>query len=215
MYLAFDVETTGLETHCNVLTAYFIILDSNYNQIDSLDLKIKYPYYTIYTKALEINKIDILEHEKDINCVYKELAILKLNAFLEKNKNKNNIELKIMGHNVQFDLKMLLNNGIFTNELIDKYIDLSKHIDTLVFAKELKSKKLIPQNQSLSLSKICYYYDLNNELDNNLHNNLDNNLHNNLNNNLNNNFHNAEYDIKLTILLYKKLNQIKYDHDSN
>ena len=63
MYLAFDVETTGLETHCNVLTAYFIILDSNYNQIDSLDLKIKYPYYTIYTKALEINKIDILEHD--------------------------------------------------------------------------------------------------------------------------------------------------------
>ncbi len=195
MYLAFDVETTGLETHCNVLTAFFIILDSNYNQIDSLDLKIKYPYYTIYTKALEINKIDILEHEKDINCVYKELAILKLNAFLEKNKNKNNIKLKIMGHNVQFDLKMLLNNDIFTNELIDKYIDLSKHIDTLVFAKELKSKKLIPQNQSLSLSKICYYYDLNNEFDNN--------------------FHNAEYDIKLTILLYKKLNQIKSDHDSN
>ena len=50
MYLAFDVETTGLETHCNVLTAFFIILDSNYNQIDSLDLKIKYPYYTIYTR---------------------------------------------------------------------------------------------------------------------------------------------------------------------
>ena len=112
-----------------------------------------------------------------------------------------------MGHNVQFDLKMLLNNDIFTNELIDKYMDLSKHIDTLVFAKELKSKKLIPQNQSLSLSKICYYYDLNNELDNKLDNELDNKL--------DNNFHNAEYDIKLTILLYKKLNQIKSDHDSN
>ena len=100
-----------------------------------------------------------------------------------------------MGHNVQFDLKMLINNNIFSNELIEKYLDLSKHIDTLVFAKELKLKKLIPKKQSLSLSKICYYYELNNDLDNK--------------------FHNAEYDIKLTILLFKKLKQIESDYDSN
>jgi DNA polymerase III alpha subunit (gram-positive type) len=189
MYLAFDVETTGLENHCNVLTAYFIILNSEFNKIDTLDLKIKYPYYVIYPKALEVNQINILEHDKDEQSVYKELAILKLNAFLEK--NKTDIKYKIMGHNVQFDLKMLINNNIFYDELINKYLDLSENIDTLTYAKKLKNKKIIPKNQSLSLSKICYYYDLN------------------YNNNVN--FHNAEYDINLTVLLYKKLKQIESD----
>jgi DNA polymerase-3 subunit epsilon len=191
MYLAFDVETTGLETNCNVLTAYFIILDADYNKIDTLDLKIKYPYYIIYPKALEINKIDILKHDKDINSVYTELAILKLNSFLEK--NKTNTKYKIMGHNVQFDLNMLINNNILTKEYIDIYLDLSKYIDTLILARELKLKKIIPKNQSLSLSKLCYYYDLYNELENK--------------------FHNAEYDIKLTILLYKKLKYIESNNE--
>ena len=63
MYLAFDVETTGLENHCNVLTAYFIILNSEFNEIDTLDLKIKYPYYVIYPKALEVNQINILDNQ--------------------------------------------------------------------------------------------------------------------------------------------------------
>ena len=191
MYLAFDVETTGLETNCNVLTAYFIILDADYNKIDTLDLKIKYPYYIIYPKALEINKIDILKHDKDINSVYTELAILKLNSILEK--NKTNTKYKIMGHNVQFDLNMLINNNILTKEYIDIYLDLSKYIDTLILARELKLKKIIPKNQSLSLSKLCYYYDLYNELENK--------------------FHNAEYDIKLTILLYKKLKYIESNNE--
>ena len=193
MYLAFDVETTGLENHCNVLTAYFIILNSEFNEIDTLDLKIKYPYYVIYPKALEVNQINILEHDKDEQSVYKELAILKLNAFLEK--NKTDIKYKIMGHNVQFDLKMLINNNIFYDELINKYLDLSENVDTLTYAKKLKNKKLIPKNQSLSLSKICCYYDLN-------YNNIVN-------------FHNAKYDIILTILLYKKLKQIETDYSSN
>ena len=191
MYLAFDVETTGLYDNCNVLTGYFIILDSNFNEIDYLDLKIKYPFYIIYPKALEVNQINILEHDKDKNTIYKELAIIKLNHFLEK--NKTNIKYKIMGHNVQFDLNMLINNNILTKEYIDIYLDLSKYIDTLILARELKLKKIIPKNQSLSLSKLCYYYDLYNELENK--------------------FHNAEYDIKLTILLYKKLKYIESNNE--
>lgn len=189
MYLAFDVETTGLYENCNVLTAYFIILDSDFNQIDCLDLKIKYPFYIIYTKALEINKINLLEHDKDKNTIYKELAIIKLNNFLEK--NKSNIKYNIMGHNIQFDVKMLINNDILTKETINKYLDLSIQLDTLNYAKELKNKKIIPKKQSLSLSKLCYYYDLNND---------------------NENFHNAEYDIKLTISLYKKLKELDDDN---
>ena len=192
MYLAFDVETTGLYENCNVLTAYFIILDENLNVIDHLDLKIKYPFYIVYTKALEINKINLLDHDNNNNTIYKEFASLKLNHFLEK--NKTDIKYKIMGHNVQFDLKMLISNNILTKDSIDVYFDLSLQLDTLNYAKELKNKKKIPKNQSLSLSKLCYFYNLN------------------LNDENKEDFHNAEFDIKLTILLYKKLKEIDEDY---
>ena len=179
MYLAFDTETTGLFDNCNVLTAYFIILDKDLNELDSLDLKIKYNFYTIYTKAMEINKIDLIEHDKI--ALTKEEAINKLELFL--NKNKTHEKFSIMGHNVVFDLKMLKSNGIFTDELIETYI-LEDCVDTLILARKLKKEKRISQYQSLSLNKICNYYDIS----------LDSN----------DKFHNAEYDIRMTVELYKK-----------
>ena len=35
MYLAVDTETTGLSSNCQVLTAYFIILDDKFEEIDT------------------------------------------------------------------------------------------------------------------------------------------------------------------------------------
>ena len=52
VYLAFDCETTGLLSTCNILTSYFVILDDNLNILDELDLKIKHDYYIIFTKSL-------------------------------------------------------------------------------------------------------------------------------------------------------------------
>jgi DNA polymerase III epsilon subunit-like protein len=185
MFLAIDTETTGLEDECNVLTAYFIILDNNLNRIDVLDLKIKHKYYTVYPQALEINKINLLDHHNDSESLYLELAMIKLSSFLEKNKDNN--KYKILGHNVQFDLKMLISNNLINSDCINAYLNIDKVYDTLILAKKLKQLKLIPLKQSLSLSKICYYFELN-------ENSIDSV-----------NFHNAEYDVKLTVLLYKKL----------
>ena len=182
-YLAFDTETTGLSADCNVLTSFFIILDSGLNQVATLDLQIKHDFYTVYTKALEINKIDLLEHDK--NAIPKSEAIMKLENFLEK--YKTNEKYIILGHNILFDLKMLRHNNILSKEIKEKYIS-NIYYDTLTLSRKLKSEKKIPYNQSLSLNKICYYYDisLNNECK----------------------FHNAEYDIKMTVELYKKLIEI-------
>lgn len=189
MYLAFDTETTGLEANSNVLTAYFIILDSDFNQIDNLNLQIKYPFYTVYPQALEVNKINLISHHNDINSLNVNLAMIKLSTFLEKNKKDNKYIL--LGHNVQFDIQMLINNNIFTQDIIDIYLDMDNLLDTFLYAKKLKNMKLIPYRQSLSLSKLIYYFDLNN---------------------ININFHNAEDDIKVTILLYKKLKELELNN---
>lgn len=187
MYLAFDTETTGLTEDCNVLTVYFVILDNNLKEIASLDLKIKHAFYKVYTKALEINKIDLIEHDKTAISI--EDAMTTLYLFLESHYNGAYIPL---GHNILYDIKMLKLNNILSQELYDIYFS-SKYVDTLVISRFLKSCKLIPNKQSLSLSKICYYFDIN----------IDSEL----------SAHNSEYDTKMTILLFEKLQNIIKDND--
>lgn len=181
-YLVFDCETTGLLPSCNVLTAYFIILDKDFNIIDELDLIIKHDYYIIFPKALEINKINILEHDKQ--------GISKIDAnkqIIDFLKKYNTI-YKIIGHNIKFDINMLKSNTLITDNDINNYFD-KNILDTYDLAKKLKYNKKISRFQSLSLNKLCNFLDIDCKLDSN--------------------FHNAKYDSYMTIELYKKLCDIK------
>jgi hypothetical protein len=112
------------------------------------------------------------------------LSIYKMNSNQFLHKNKTDDKYKMLGHNVSYDLKMLKSNNIFTNEIMEKFIS-DESVDTLTLMRKIKSDKHIPSKQSLSLSKICYYYDI--ELDTDV------------------GYHNAEYDIHMTIELYKKI----------
>jgi DNA polymerase III epsilon subunit-like protein len=180
VFLCFDTETTGLLDNCNVLTAYFIILDNDLNEIDSLDLKIKHNTYIVQTKALEINKINLIEHEK--TAIKKADAKEQLEQFLSK--YKQNEKYIPLGHNINFDLKMLKNNQLLSDAAIECYFS-PNDIDTLTIAKFMKSCKKIPIKQSLSLVNLCNYFNICLDTD------LDP--------------HNAEYDIKMTIKLFKVL----------
>lgn len=190
-YLAFDCETTGLTPNCNVLTAYFIILDNHLNKIDELDLKIKHDFYNVYTKALEINKIDLIEHDKtSISIQNSNQLLLK---FLEK--NFNNKKYTIIGHNISFDIKMILSNKLITNDDFNKYFITEYYSDTYSICKELKKLQKINKCQSLSLNKLCNYFNIKlNETDETDETNIC--------------FHNARYDTLCTIQLYKKIKEI-------
>lgn len=184
-YLSFDCETTGLTKNCNVLTIYFIILDNQLNKIDDLNLNIKHEYYTIFIKALEINKINLLEHDKNAISITeaKKLLLNFLNKYI-KDSNK----FLIIGHNIKFDINMIINNNILNSNEINQYFQNDCYLDTYEIAKLLKSKNKINKCQSLSLSKLCYYFNIDI---------IDNNLH------------NCKYDTLYTIELFKKLVELK------
>jgi DNA polymerase III epsilon subunit-like protein len=177
-YLVFDCETTGLLPSCNVLTAYFIILDNELNIIDELDLQIKHDFYIIFPKALEINQINILDHDK--HGISKLEANNKIINFLKK----YDTNYKVIGHNIKFDINMLKSNNLINDEDINKYFN-EQYLDTYELAKKLKFKNKISRFQSLSLNKLCNFLDIECKLDIN--------------------FHNAKYDSYMTIELYKKL----------
>lgn len=181
-YLAFDCETTGLLPNCNVLTAYFAILDKKLNLIDELELNIKYNFYVVYIQAMQVNKIDLIKH--DNTAINKKNANELLVKFLSQYP-----KYKLIGHNIKFDIDMLKSNLILSKEDIEKYFDLKHIYDTYKIAKLLKTQNKINKCQSLSLSKLCYYFDISN-------NNADE-------------FHTSKYDTLCSIELFKKLIELK------
>jgi DNA polymerase III epsilon subunit-like protein len=149
MFLAIDTETTGINADCQVLTAYFLVLDTDLNEIAHLDLKIRYPYYKVYTKALEVNKIDLVAHDREAIDVSQ--AKIVLEKFL--NDHKPQFRYIPLGHNIQFDLRMLKNSGLLSEDAFSPNV-----LDTIVIAQFLKTCKMIPSKQSLSLSNLIKYF---------------------------------------------------------
>jgi len=197
-YLAYDTETTGLSKHCNVLTAYFIVLDENLKEIAKLDLKIKHEKYNIYAKAMEINKIDLVQHEKIATTVDESKEILE--KFLIENRSSNGMSYtsgeaklppsyKQIGHNLIFDINMILNNKLICREFYNENMT-EEYIDTYSLCRIYRSEKLITC-KSLTLENICKYFEI--EINSN-------------------NLHTAEYDIKMTIELYKKLREFRNEN---
>jgi len=102
--LAFDTETGGLDPkEASLLTAYFEVLDENFNTIDSLNLLVKPDDDLIKAnqQALAINKINIEEHVKGAIPYKTAKEILK--AFLAKHSSKYD-KLTPVAHNIDFDL---------------------------------------------------------------------------------------------------------------
>lgn len=180
-YLALDTETTGLDKKCNVLTCSFILLDYKLLKIDSLNIAIRHDRYIVYPRAMEINGIDLVKHDKV--GISLEEARDKITSFIDSNcDNENkNITIYPLGHNVCYDMKMLYSNGLISSS-VEKLLD--SEIDTLKIARGFVKSGLIPKEQSLRLNNLSIFLGV--EVEEDL-------------------YHTSEYDTILAIEVFKKL----------
>lgn len=178
-YICFDCETTGLEQNCNLLTLCLIILDSNLNQIDMLNISLKQKAYIVFPEALVINKIDLIEHHNNSTTLIE--SRIKLFNFL--NLNKTFFNLIPIGHNLKFDIDFIKKSGLLTELEYNNYISCN-FIDTITIAQFLKLSGKLHPKQSISLVNLCNIDKLNLKIDKTQE-------------------HSAEYDTKMTISLLK------------
>jgi DNA polymerase III alpha subunit (gram-positive type) len=190
MYIAFDCETTGLTVESNLLTAYFIIYDDNLNEQGSFGLGLRHKVYHVTAKALEVNGIDLVKHDKDAMDLIdaRRELMLFLNTYYKKE------QFVCIGHNVNFDVRFLKNSGLLTYFEFDKYFN-PIAIDTIVLAQYLKSCKLLQDTQSLRLEMLCKHYNITKELIQ-----------------CDGSYHSAEYDTRCTVELLKKLREHQHTH---
>lgn len=129
--VAFDTETGGLDpSKHDVLTAYFAVLDSSFNVIAELDLKLKpdgrQPVVT--DEAMKVNKIDLEKHLADPETLTYSQAKMVLARFLADNLEEKKLRtLQPAGHNVPFDIDFIQTHILpkenwskfFTHRIID------------------------------------------------------------------------------------------------
>jgi hypothetical protein len=116
IFLPFDTETGGIGPKVCILTAHFAVCNSNWDIIDELDLSMKpnetdsngEAIYTVAAKALEINNINLIEHEK--TAITYSAAGGKLRDWLWKHSDNGKVKLQPMGKNVAFDVEKVTDN---------------------------------------------------------------------------------------------------------
>lgn len=183
--LGIDTEATGLPPEAQLLTLYMGILDDNFKIIQSLDLKIKPDpingrtvYSHIEVEALAVNKIDLIDHDK-VAITYKQSKTI-VYKWLEEMYSLYG-HLTPFGNMVQGDVdkicECLISRGAWDNFCDRRVIELSG------IGKTLQLMGKIPETQSLSLSKISKYFEM--QVDDNL-------------------LHTAKYDVEVGAFVLKK-----------
>ena len=183
--LGIDTETTGLLPESQLLTLYMGVVDDNFKIIQSLDLKIKPDpingrtvYSHIEVEALAVNKIDLIDHDK-LAITYKQAKTI-VYKWLEEMYSLYGY-LTPFGNMVQGDVdkifECLISRGAWDNFCDRRVIELSG------IGKTLQLMGKIPETQSLSLSKISKYFEM--QVDDNL-------------------LHTAKYDVEVGAFVLKK-----------
>lgn len=104
-FILIDTETTGVDEKKHQILELGILVIKDLKVIDKFEVKIKHREYTISAKAMEANKINIIEHEKE--ALFEKEAAEKILEFLNKHKSENDEGYIVIGQNVQFDIKFL------------------------------------------------------------------------------------------------------------
>lgn len=159
LYLPFDTETGGLTKESSLLTAHFAVCDAQFNIIDELDLKIKPDdgQYNIAAEALEINKINLIEHDK-IALTYS-AAGGSLRQFLWTHSKNGKIKLVPVGKNVGFDVEKVTDN-ILGKKTWSQFVSYRLY-DITGLVMYLKRKGKLPQDAPDNLEGLSKYFGLN------------------------------------------------------
>lgn len=161
-YFLYDTETGGNKSNASILTLFGVVCDEKLEVIDSINLKIKPDdgIYKVEAEALGINKINLVEHDKE--AISQSVAGDALRLFLIKH-SENGQKITVGGWNNYWD------NAFVQQHLLPDLNDLiSRHLlDVASTAVLLKTMGLLPKDLKLSLVNLVKYYNL--EFDNNAH----------------------------------------------
>lgn len=160
-YIAFDCETGGLNPDSSLLTAYFVVLDSDLKTIlGELDLKIKPNAggsYKVSGEALGVNHINLVEHDK--TAITEGDAASRLYEFLQKHNPDGKKKLVPIGHNEIFDEEFVCEH-LISRPNWNKFVSY-RRLDTGTVAEFLRLSGHIPRDVKGGLGALASFLGVN------------------------------------------------------
>jgi hypothetical protein len=157
-YIAADIEAGGTELKHSLLSAYFVVLDEDLKTIyEELDLKIK-PNdgnYIVRGDALEVNGIDLVQHDKE--AVTEGRASTLLYEFLERHSPSGTVKLTPLGHGIEKDIEFIKEH---LTKNFNKFVSY-RYLDTGVIVQFLKLRGDVPRDLGGSLEELAHYFGIN------------------------------------------------------
>ena len=158
-YLVIDAEMGGRELKYSLLTAYFMVVDENINKLDELYLHIKPDDndYILSGQGMEVNKINLQEHDK-IAIPYKQAKPLLFN-FLKK--NSLDCKLVPLGHGTRGDIAHII-NCLISEGSWEQFCSYH-YIDTSVVLQYLRACGKMPCDCDGSVKALAEYFGIDKE----------------------------------------------------
>lgn len=157
-YFCFDTELGGLKKEYSLLTLYGQILNEDLNVLDEIDLKLKPDdgIYKVSADALSINRINLLEHDR--NSISTSEASAKFNNFICRHSMNSKEKIIPMGHNVSLDIKFI-KSYLMSSAEWEKHFSYRK-MDCHSVAMFLGFSGFLPKYDSYSLKTLAEHYGL-------------------------------------------------------
>lgn len=155
-YLSFDVEAGGTEIEHSLLSAYFVVIDEDLKTVyGELDLLVKPDNgnYVMTAQALEVNKINIIEHDKV--AITESKAGTLLYNFLKTHAPDGKLKLTPLGHNIAFDVEFIKKHLL--NKSFNQFVAY-RMLDTSSIIQLMKLRGSVPRDLAGSLSEIATYF---------------------------------------------------------
>lgn len=155
-YLVFDVEAGGTEVEHSLLSAYFVVLDEDLKTVHGeLDLLVKPDNgnYVLTAQALEVNHINIIEHDKV--AITENKAGTLLYNFLKTHAPNGTVKLTPLGHNIAFDVDFIKKHLL--NKSFNQFVAY-RMLDTSSIVQLMKQRGSVPRDLAGSLSEIATYF---------------------------------------------------------
>jgi len=155
-FIFMDSEFGGIGMQYSLLSFCFIITDNKFNILDELNLFLKPNdcVYHVCGEAMNVNKINLIDHDK-IALTYKEGGT-KLYNFINTHSNFGALKLIPVGHGFSEDLLQLFDK-LMNRKTWEAHVSY-RRLDTSVTLQFLKICGIFPETVSGSLSSLIEYF---------------------------------------------------------
>jgi DNA polymerase III subunit epsilon len=139
-----DTETGGLDPMQNSLLSIALVIWQEFEIIDSTEILIDDGVLNVSKKALEINKIDLVEHKA--KALVATDAINKVDEFFSKHFGSEE-KITLGGHNINFDVNFLRHflvrhNYQWHKRFSHRFVDTATILYYLYLSGKLKEKAI-------------------------------------------------------------------------